>query len=150
MSGTIPAKIITVTNPSLSLSFSLSSFFFSLLFLFPLLFLFLLLLHLLLLFLFFLLFSPPNTFSRTDQPTRRPTSRHLNVDLAQGKCTAVGSLPRPLHSLLPFSPSPPPQKNRERFVTGIFLARNLFFIRVFKIIQKKTPPGEITGVTILN
>ena len=25
------------------------------------------------------LFSPPNTMERTDQPTRRPTSRHLNV-----------------------------------------------------------------------
>ena len=30
-------------------------------------------------FLFSLLFSPPNTVERTDQPTRRPTSRHLNV-----------------------------------------------------------------------
>ena len=28
---------------------------------------------------FSLLFSPPNTVERTDQPTRRPTSRHLNV-----------------------------------------------------------------------
>ena len=65
----------------LSLSCSLLSFFslfFFLLSSFPLLSS---LSCLLFLFLFSLLFSPPNTVERTDQPTRRPTSRHLNVIL---------------------------------------------------------------------
>ena len=68
-------------SSSLSLSFSLLSLFLSLLFIFIFLLLLFLLLLLLLFFLFFvsLLFSPPNTMERTDQPTRRPTSRHLNV-----------------------------------------------------------------------
>ena len=81
-------------SPSLSLSVSLSCFFFSLLFLFPLLLLLFLLLFLLLLLLFlflilfFLLFSPPNTVSRTDQPTNFEA---FECDLAHGSCTALAS-----------------------------------------------------------
>ena len=54
----------------------------------------------------------------------------FECDMAQGKCTAVGSLPPPLPSLLP---SPPPflkKKKWELFITGIFPARDLFFITV--------------------
>ena len=50
---------------------------------------------LLFLFFFSLLFSPSNTMERTEA---------FECDLAQGKCTAVGSLPPPLSSLLPSPP----------------------------------------------
>ena len=58
------------------------------------------------------------------------TLEAFGCDLVQSKCTAIGSLPPPLPSLLP---SPPPllkKKKRELFITGIFPARNLFFITV--------------------
>ena len=137
---------------SLSLSFSLFTFFFSLLFLF--LFLFLLLLHLLLLlfflFLFFLPFyslfsslpfTPTNTVQSTDQQTRRPTLRRLNVMWRTVRslqmptnCTECShfssSLPL-LSSLLP--PSHTQKKERGLFITGYIPARNLFFITVFNI-----------------
>ena len=69
----------------------------------------------------------------------RSTNTAANIeafecDLAQGKCTAVGSLPPPLPALLP-------QKNRELFITGIFPARNLFFITTLNKI-KKIAAGE--------
>ena len=63
----------------------------------------------------------------------RSTNTAANIeafecDLAQGKCTAIGSLPPPLPSLLP---SPPPLlKKRKLFITGIFPARELFCITV--------------------
>ena len=63
----------------LSLSLALYFSFFLLLFLFLFLSLFLLLL----LFLFFLLFSPPNTVLRTDQPTNFWA---FECDLAHGSC----------------------------------------------------------------
>ena len=81
----------------------------------------------------------------------RSTNTAANIeafecDLAQGKCTAVGSLPPLLPSLLP---SPPPLlKKKETFITGIFPARNLFCITVF-IYSKKSSPGEITVITVL-
>ena len=57
----------------------------------------------------------------------------FECDLAQGKCTAVGSLPPPLPSLLP---SPPPLlKKRKLFITGIFRRGNYFVLK-FKLIQK--------------
>ena len=43
---------------------------------------------LLFLFLFFLLFSPPNFVSRTDQPTN---FKAFECELAQGSCTALAS-----------------------------------------------------------
>ena len=54
---------------------------------------------------------------------------------AKQLCTAIGSLPPPLPSLLP---SPPPllKEKRELFITGIFPARNLFFITVLNKFQK--------------
>ena len=93
---------------SLSLSFSLLSLFFSLLFLF--LFLLLLLLLLLLFFLSLFLLSLSPLLATKHYGKNRSTNTAANIeafesDLAQGKCTAVGSLPPPLPSLLP---SPPP------------------------------------------
>ena len=122
-----------------SFSSSLFFFFFSLLFLFPSLLL------LLLLFLFFLLFSPPNTFSRTDQPTRRPTSRHLNVIWRRASAQqSIPSLflspPSSLHLSLQRT-----KKRRERFNTGIFPARNLFLL-LFLINSKKSPPGKLQSL----
>ena len=75
----------------LDLSFLLSLSFFSLLFLF----------------LSSLLFSPPNTVERTDQPTRRPTSRHLNViwRTASAQQSVLSLLLSPPSSLLPLSSS---------------------------------------------
>ena len=69
----------------------------------------------------------------------RSTNTAANIeafecDLAQGKCTAVGSLPPPLPSLLP---SPPPLlKKRKLFITGIFPARELFYITVSIFFRK--------------
>ena len=143
---------------SLSLSCSLSflfpfpfafPFFFSLLFLFPspsppsplLLFLLLLLVLLLMLllvllllfflFLFSLLFSPTNTMERTDQPTRRPTSRHLNVIWRRASAQqSVLSLLLSLPSLLP---SPPPLLKKKK--EGTFNYKNIsgddFFLLQF-------------------
>ena len=58
----------------------------------------------------------------------RSTNTAANIeafecDLAQGKCTPVGSLPPPL-------PSHTVKKERELFITGIFPARNLMFSTV--------------------
>ena len=60
----------------------------------------------------------------------------FECDLAHGKCTAVGSL-RPPSSL----PPTPRKKMRGLFITGIFRARELFFITVLNKI-KKIAAGE--------
>ena len=67
----------------------------------------------------FLLFSPPNTMERTDQPTRRPTSRHLNViwRRASAQQSVLSLLLSPPSSLLPF----PSSKKKE----GTFYYRNI-------------------------
>ena len=107
-------------------SFLLSLSFFSLLSFFSFLFS---LLSSFFSFLFSLLFSPPNTVERTDQPTRRPTSRLLNViSRTAGAQQSVLSLLLFPPSSLPSNPSS--KKRRELFITGIFLAMNLFFITV--------------------
>ena len=84
---------------------------------------------LLFLFFFSLLFSPPNTVERTDQPTRRPTSRHLNViwRTVGAQQSVLSLLLSPPSSLLSL---PSSKKRRELFITGIFPARELFFITV--------------------
>ena len=56
-------------------------------------------------------------------------------------------LPPLLSSLLP--PSHTQKKERDLFITGIFPAR-IFLLQFNKINSKKSPPGEITGVTVLN
>ena len=60
----------------------------------------------------------------------------FDCDLADG--TAVGSLPPPLPSLLPSLPLLLKKKKTKRvlFITGIFPARNLFFITVLNKFQK--------------
>ena len=81
----------------------------------------------------FLIFSslpitPPNTVERTDQPTRRPTgARQVHSSRFSPLLLSTPS------SLLSLSPS---QKIRELFITGIFPARNLFFITVSNKFQK--------------
>ena len=92
---------------------------------------------------FSLLFSPPNTVERTDQPTRRPTSRLLNVIWRRAGAQ---------QSVLSLLPSLPPllkKKRRELFITRIFPARE-FFLLQFYINSEKSPPGEITDITVLN
>ena len=86
--------------------------------------------------LFSLLFSSPNTVERPDQPTRRPTSRHLNVicRTAGAQQSVLSLLLSPPSSLLSLSSSK--KKKRELFITGIFPARNLFFITVLNKFQK--------------
>ena len=60
----------------------------------------------------------------------------FECDLAHGRCTAVSSLPPSLPSLLPSLPLLLQKKKRGLFITGIFPARNLFFITVCKLIPK--------------
>ena len=111
----------TSLSLSLSLSFFLSYLSFSLFFFFFLFVLLLLLLLLLLLFfLFFLLYS---LLATKHYGKNRSTNTAANIeafecDLAQGKCTTVGSLPPPLPSLLPSLLL----KKRE----GTFNYRNIF------------------------
>ena len=120
---------------TLSLSCSLSflfyfpfafPFFFFLIFIFSLLFLFLFLLLLLLLALALALFLSP-LLATKQYGKNRSTNTVANIeafecDLAQGKCTAVGSLPPPLPSLPPFSPSHP-QKKKGNFLLQEYFRR---------------------------
>ena len=54
-------------------------------------------------------------------------------DLAHGRCSAVGSLLSPPSLPLPFQRT---KKSRELFITGIFPARELFFITFLNKFQK--------------
>ena len=113
---------------SLPLSFSfLSLFFFLSLFIFLLLLLLLFLLFLL--FFFSLLFSPPNTMERTDQPTRRPTSRHLNViwRRASAQQSVLSLLLSPPSSLLPL----PSSKKKGTFLLQEYFRRGIYFLLQF-------------------
>ena len=87
------------------------------------------------LFLSYLFFSLFFFFSFSLAPSLTLALEAFECDLVQSKCTAIGSLPPPLPSLLP---SPPPllKKKRELFITGIFPARELFFITVLNKFQK--------------
>ena len=127
--GTLSLSLALSPSSSLSLSlclsFSLLSLFFSILFLF------LLLVLQLLFFLFF--FSLSSLLATKHYGKNRTTNTAANIeafecDLAQGKFTAVGSLPPLLPSLLPSPPSL--LKKRKLFFTGIFPARELFCITV--------------------
>ena len=81
------------------------------------------------LFLFSLPFSPTNTVERTDQPTRRPTLRHLHV-IWRTAGAQQSVLSSPLPSLLPSLPLLLlKKKERDFFITGIFPARNLFLLQ---------------------
>ena len=51
----------------------------------------------------------------------------LECDLAQGKCTAVGSLPPPLPSLLPSPPLPSLKKKRGNFLLQECFWRGIYF-----------------------
>ena len=75
------------------------------------------------------LFSPPNTMERTDQPTRRPTSRHLNV-IWRRASAQQSVLSPPLPSLLP---SPPPllKKKRGNFLLQEYFRRGIYFLLQF-------------------
>ena len=81
------------------------------------------------LFLLSLLFSPPNTMERNRSTNTAANIEAFECDLAQGKCTAVGSLPPPLPSLLLFSLPSSKKKKRELLILGIFPARNLFLLQ---------------------
>ena len=72
----------------------------------------------------------------------------FECDLAQGKCTAVGSLPPPLPSLLP---SPPPllKKKRGNFLLQEYFRRGSYFTLQFYFNSQKSPPGDITIITVL-
>ena len=52
---------------------------------------------------------------------------------------------------VPLLPSLPPllKKRRELSITGIFPARESFFITVLNEFKKNSPPGKITGITVL-
>ena len=60
----------------------------------------------------------------------------FECDLAQGKCTAVGSLHPPLPSLLPSSPSPPQKKKEETFHYRSISGEEFIFITVLNKFQK--------------
>ena len=165
---------------SLSLLFSLlpllfpflflSSIFFSLLFLFLcLLLLFLLLLLLLFfLFLFFLLSSLLLTLLFSSLHANKHCTKHWSTntasnfeafecDVAHGTFIATANelhrmfppllLPPLLSSLLPPSHT---QKKEGDFLLQVKFWRGIYFYYSFKSIKKKSPLGEITGVTVLN
>ena len=110
--GTHSLSLVLSPSSSLSLSFSL---------------------------IFIFLSSFSFSFSFSLAPSLTLALEAFECDLVQSKCTAIGSLPPPLPSLLP---SPPPlpthkkKRKRDLFITGIFPARNLFFITVLNKFQK--------------
>ena len=102
-------------------------------------------------------FTPTNTVQSTDQQTRRPTLRRLSVmwrtvrsQQLPTNCTECSHLsfsPPLLSSLLPSLPHP---EKRE----GTVYYRNIsdegiILYYSFKFIQKKSPLGEITVITVL-
>ena len=71
----------------------------------------------------------------------RSTNTAANIeafecDLAQGKCTAVGSLPPPLPSLLPPPSLPHPEKRKETFYYRNISGDDYFFTTVLNKFQK--------------
>ena len=91
-------------------------------------------------------YPPPNTMERTDQPTRRPTSRHLNViwRRASAQQSVLSLLLSP-----PSLPSPPLLlKNKGgNFLLQEYFRRGNYFTLQFD--SEKSPPGEITDITVL-
>ena len=74
-------------------------------------------------------FTPPNCVERTDQPTRRPTSRHLNVIWrTAGAQQSVLSLLFPLPSLPSRSSS---IKKRGNFLLQEYFRRGIHFLLQF-------------------
>ena len=104
---------------------------------------------LLFLFFFSLLFSPPNTMERTDQPTRRPTSRHLNViwRRASAQQSVLSLLLSPASSLLPL---PSSKKIGGNFLLQEYFWRGNYFTLQFYINSEKSPSGEIAVITVLH
>ena len=105
---------------TLSLFLSLLPLLFPLLFPFPFLFLF--------------FFSLSSLLATKHYGKNRSTNTADNIeafecDLAQGKCTAVGSLPPPLPSPPPFSPSPP--QKRGNFLLQEYFRRGIYFLLQF-------------------
>ena len=102
---------------------------------------------LLFLFLFSLLFSPPNTVERTDQPTRWPTSRHLKViwRTAGAQQSVLSLLLSPPSSLLSLSSS----KKEE----GTFYYRNVsgeVFHYSFRLIPKNRRRVKLQALQFYN
>ena len=80
----------------------------------------------------------------------RSTNTAANIeafecDLAQGRCTAVGSLPSPPSSDLSV---PESKKNEENFLLQKFFRRGNYLTLQFYINSEKSPPGEITVITV--
>ena len=69
----------------------------------------------------------------------------FECDLVHGRCTSVGSLPLPP----PFSPSPPQKKEEGTFNHRNISGEESIFYYSLKLIPKKSPPGEITVITVL-
>ena len=103
---------------------------------------------LLFLFFFSLLFSPPNTIERTDQPTRRPTSRHLNViwRRVSAQQSVLSLLLSPPSSLLPL---PSSKKKEETFYHRNISGEGIILHYSLRINSEKSQPGEITVITVL-
>ena len=82
--------------------------------------------------------------------SKRLRANGQDVSVCTGNGHACRTLPSssPLHSLLPSLPLLLLKKSRDLLITVIFPARNLFLLQ-FYINSKKSPPGEITGVTVL-
>ena len=87
-----------------------------------------------------LLFSPPNTMERTDQPTRRPTSRHLNViwRRASAQQSVLSLLFYPPSSLLSLSSS----KKKRRLLLQEYFRRRIYFYNSFLKKFPKIAAGE--------
>ena len=86
-------------------------------------------------------FTPTNIVQSTDQQTRRPTLRRLNVmwrtvrsQQLPTNCTECSHLSSSLS--LPPPSLPHQEKERELFITGIFPATNFIFITVLNKFQK--------------
>ena len=80
-------------------------------------------------FFFSILFSPPNTMERTDQPTRRPTSRYLNV--IWRRASAQQSVPSLLLLSPPSSHPPTPRKKKGDFLLQEYFWRGIYFYYSF-------------------
>ena len=101
------------------------------------------------LFFFSLLFSPPNTMERTDQPTRRPTSRHLHViwrrASAQQSVLSLLLLSPP-SSLLPLLSS----KKEETFYYRNISGEGIILNYSFKLFQKNRRRVKLQSLQFLS
>ena len=95
-----------------------------------------------------LLFTPTNTVQSTDQQTRRPTLRHLNVMWRTAGALQSVLSPPPLHSLLPSLPLLLLLKKKKRgtFLLQEYSREEFIFYYSFKLNQKNRRRGKLQAL----